>query len=215
MGKKSTKAVVTARVEEIYKLRLSGASLPDVREYSQRQDPPWGLSDGQLYRLIGRADALMRQRFDAKAPHLLAKHLLRREQIFAHAMAAGDFGVALRAVQDEAELEGLYPPRKTAFTDPTGEQPYAPALSPQERIAALTALYAVAGAQVAVALPGRCGTARQPAGLGCGAGDEAAAQRAADARRIVDALPVGPAGPGERDLGEGAGAEGEGEGHQP
>ena len=145
MSNRSTKAAVIRRVEEVYRLRLSGAALPDIRDYAQKQEPPWAVSDAQLNRYIDKADALMRERFDAKTPHLLARHLLQRNQLFAHAVAAGDFRTALSVLQDEAELEGLYPAKKVAPTDPTGEKPYAITLSPADRAAAALALLAAVG----------------------------------------------------------------------
>jgi hypothetical protein len=142
---KSSKAEVLKRVEEVFKLRLGGAEFADIREYAAAPEQAWGVSDTQLWRYIKAADRLVKDRFDAKADHLLARHLLQRRQLYAHAMGAGDFGTALRVLQDEAKLEGLYPPTKIAPTNPQGDQPYAP-LTDDERAAALAALYARVGA---------------------------------------------------------------------
>ena len=44
----------------------------------------------------------------------------------------------------------MYPPKGIAPTNPEGTEAYVPPLTPQERVAALAALYAAAGAQLAV-----------------------------------------------------------------
>jgi hypothetical protein len=106
---KSTRAEVERRVTEVFKLRLGGAAMPDIREYAGAQSPPWNVSDTQLYRYIEAADALMVKHFDAKAAHLLSLHLLRREQLYAHALSAGDFRTALAAADSAARLAGLFP----------------------------------------------------------------------------------------------------------
>jgi hypothetical protein len=143
---KSSKAEVLKRVEEVFKLRLGGAEFHDIREYAAAPEQAWGVSDTQLWRYIKAADALVKERFDAKAEHLLARHLLQRRHLYAHAMGAGDFGTALRVLQDEAKLEGLYRPTKIAPTNPTGDQPYeCHALSESERLAALHNLHARVG----------------------------------------------------------------------
>ncbi len=112
---KSTKLVVRQRVEEIFQLRLGGAEFHDIREYADatvddegKPRQPWGVSDTQLRRYIAQADELCQKRFDAKAKHLLSRHLLQRRRLYAHAMEVGDYKTALAILRDEAELEGLY-----------------------------------------------------------------------------------------------------------
>ncbi len=143
---RSSKAEVLKRVEAVFKLRLGGAELHDLREFADAPEQQWNISDTQLRRYIAAADKLMKERFDSKADHLLARHLLQRRQLYAHAMGAGDYATALRVLQDEAKLEGLYPPTKVAPTTPEGDQPYALALSDADRLAALERLHARLGA---------------------------------------------------------------------
>jgi hypothetical protein len=142
---KSTKAETAARVEEVFKLRLGGAEFADIRQFASAPEQQWNVSDRQLWRYIQAADKLVKERFDAKAEHLLARHLLQRRTLYAHAMGAGDFRTALAVLQDEAKLEGLYPPQKIAPTNPAGDKPYEGSLSDAERAAALAALYARVG----------------------------------------------------------------------
>jgi len=60
-----------------------------------------------LWRYIRAADALCEKHFDAKAGHLLSRHLLQRRQLYAHTLGAGDFSTALRVLKSEARLEGI------------------------------------------------------------------------------------------------------------
>jgi hypothetical protein len=57
-------------------------------------------------------------------------------------MGSGDFRTALAVLQDEAKLEGLYPPTKIAPTTPDGQDPWAPALkdASDEELAVLAKL---------------------------------------------------------------------------
>jgi hypothetical protein len=141
---KSSKAEVLKRVEEVFKLRLGGAEFQDIVQYASAPEQSWGVSERQLWNYIARADQLVKERFDARADHLLARHCLQRRPLYAHAVGAGDFGTALRVLQDEAKLEGLYPPVKVAPTTPDGSKPYEGSLSDVERRAALDRLYAAA-----------------------------------------------------------------------
>jgi hypothetical protein len=112
---KANKAEVAARVEAVFELRIGGAGFTDIREYARaptdRQGqklPPWDVSDSQLWRYIAAADKLCKERYNAKADHLLARHLLRRERLYAHTLEVGDFKTALAILKDEAVLEGHY-----------------------------------------------------------------------------------------------------------
>src|SRR5207248_2080785 len=86
-----------------------GAEFADIREYANAPERGWAVSDSQLWRYVRAADAQCKRHFDAKADHLLPRHLLQRRQLYAHAMSAGDFRTALAVLKDEAQLEGLYP----------------------------------------------------------------------------------------------------------
>jgi hypothetical protein len=112
---RSTKLEVRQRVEAIFQLRLGGAEFHDIREYADaatdddgKPRQPWGVSDSQLRRYIAEADELCKERFDARASHLLSRHLLQRRRLYAHAMEMSDIKTALAVLKDEAELERLY-----------------------------------------------------------------------------------------------------------
>jgi hypothetical protein len=119
---KSSKAEVLKRVNEVFQLRLGGAEFLDIREYADAPERAWGVSDTQLRRYVAAADALCKERFDARADHLLSRHLLQRRTLYAHAMGAGDFRTALAVLKDEAELEGLYPRRRSPRPTPPGRK---------------------------------------------------------------------------------------------
>ena len=66
----ATQAVVARRIEEVLRIRLDGAEFWDVREYAREKEKEKGsawelkrggkpLSDGQLWRYVGRADGLI------------------------------------------------------------------------------------------------------------------------------------------------------------
>jgi hypothetical protein len=117
---KSTKAEVQKRVEEVFKLRLGGAEFADIVQYAAAPEQDWGVSERQLWNYLRAADQLVKDRFDARAEHLLNRHILQRRTLYAHAMGAGDFRTALAVLQDEAKLEGLYPAARTELTGKGG-----------------------------------------------------------------------------------------------
>jgi hypothetical protein len=153
--KKATKAIVAQRVEEVLRIRLDGAEFHDVREYAREKErepgSAWELQDGakplsdqQLWRYVARSDQLIADNFRSSRKKTLRRHLAQRRNLYAKAVSQGDIRAALAVLQDEAQLEGLYPPKKIAPTNPKGDKPYA-ALTDEERAAALAALYARLG----------------------------------------------------------------------
>jgi hypothetical protein len=98
-----------------------------------------------LWRYIGRADKLIAESCRTSRKKLLHRHLAQRRNLFAKAVSAGDYRTALAVAKDEAELQGLYPPKKVAPTNPKGDQEYGAGLSDAERLAALERLYAALG----------------------------------------------------------------------
>jgi hypothetical protein len=126
---KATKAVVARRIEEVLRIRLDGAEFWDVREYAREKEHEQGsawelkdgakaLSDGTLWRYIGRADKLIAESCRASTKKLTRRHLAQRRNLYAKAVLAGDYRTALAALRDEAEMLGLYPAKPSA---PTGQ----------------------------------------------------------------------------------------------
>jgi hypothetical protein len=157
-AKRATKAIVQARIDDILRIRLDGAQAWDlcafVREKEKEPGSPWELAPGQkplsesqLRRYMAKADALIFMRIRGQTKRrrrLITRHVAIRHNLYAKALSAGDYRTALAAVKDEADLLGLYPPKKIAPTNPTGEKEYAP-LTADERLAALRNLYASLG----------------------------------------------------------------------
>jgi hypothetical protein len=155
--KRPGRAAIQARTEEILRIRLDGAEIWDLREYvrEKQTDPnsPWflpegqkPLSDSQLWRYLAKSDRLIAESCRASRKKLLRRHLAQRRNLYAKAVSAGDYRTALAVVRDEAELQGLYPPKKIAPTTPDGEEPYEANFSDADRATALQALYARLGA---------------------------------------------------------------------
>jgi hypothetical protein len=152
---KATKAQILTRTEEILRIRLDGAQIYDVREYVRQKEREEGsawhlapaakpLSDSQLWRYMARADKMMAESCRASAKKLHRRHLAQRRHLYGKAVLSGELDTALRVLRDEAELLGLYPPRKTALTNPAGDREYGE-LSADDRLAALAALRAAVG----------------------------------------------------------------------
>jgi hypothetical protein len=105
---KSTKAEILQRVEAVFRLRLGGAEFSDILQYASAPEQNWNVSQRQMWNYIRAADQLVKERLDARAEHLLNRHILQRRQLYAHAMGAGDYSTALRILDSEAKLEGLF-----------------------------------------------------------------------------------------------------------
>jgi hypothetical protein len=121
---RSTKAETEQRIEQVYKLLLGGAAFPDIREFACASEQNWAVTDTQVRRYMTEAHRRIKERYEARADYSFSKHMLRREQLYAHAVGAGDFGTALRILDSEAKLEGLFPPTKVAPTNPEGTDAY-------------------------------------------------------------------------------------------
>src|SRR5262245_40053797 len=143
---KSSKAEVRKRVEEVFKLRLGGANLADIVQYASAPEQAWGVSERQIANYIKAAEKLIVERYDAKAPCLLNRHLLQRDQLFAHAMGVGDFRTALAVLDSGAKLLGLFPAERHELTGkgggPLQTMQTVVELSDDERRAAVDALLA-------------------------------------------------------------------------
>jgi hypothetical protein len=147
---RADKAQVARRIDDILRIRLDGAEFWDVREFvrekEKEQRSAWflaegeePLSDGQIRRYQQKADRLMLQSHERNRKKLLRRHLAQRRNLYARATTTGDIRTALAVLQDEAKLEGLYPPQKIAPTTPDGQEVWAPALkaASEEELAVL------------------------------------------------------------------------------
>jgi hypothetical protein len=116
MAHKSSQAVVLKRINEVLDLRLSGATNSDIRLYATQQG--WNLARRQLGRYMAQADAEINKSLERDREKLFDWHLAVRRYLYARAVQLADFATALRILKDEAELTGLYPPRKLEHAGP-------------------------------------------------------------------------------------------------
>jgi hypothetical protein len=157
--KRAAKTLVDARVNDLVTIILDGAVLEFdlcefVREREKEAGSPWHLGDGetplsysQIRRYAARAQKVIHDTTRTSRKRLLRTHVARRQHLYAKAVNQGDLRAAAAILKDLAELQGLYPPRKIAPTNPKGDKPYAGSLTEDERLAALQALYARVGAR--------------------------------------------------------------------
>ena len=117
---KATKTEIQKRVEEILAIRLQGAEFTDIRQYASEQEPPWNVSDRQLWRYIQAGDRILADTIEKDRTRLFNRHIAQRRALYAKAIQAGDFRASLAIVQDEATLQGLYPAKRTELTGKDG-----------------------------------------------------------------------------------------------
>jgi hypothetical protein len=153
---KPTKATLRQRVDEIYLIRLQGGGGVEIRQYVAEKEAageaPWTLPEGgkplserSIWRYIERADELIAESAREGRKRRYACHLMQRRHLYSMAVSQADVKAALACIRDLAELEGLYPPKKVAPTNPDGDKGYGE-LSETDRAAALAFLYARVGA---------------------------------------------------------------------
>jgi hypothetical protein len=111
---KSTKAEVTQRVEEVLGLRLARAGLAEIVRHASERG--WGVGERQLQNYIHESDKRLAGEIEKDRPKRLALHLAQRRLLLNKSMEIGDYGTALRVLQDSAKLQDLYPKR----CEPTG-----------------------------------------------------------------------------------------------
>jgi hypothetical protein len=113
---KATKTEINQRIDEVLRIRLDGALAHDVQAYAAEKG--WGLSERQVFRYIAKADALMAKRLEQDREKNFARHIQSRRTLYARCVNAADYSTALRVLDSEAELLGLFPEKKP--TPPAG-----------------------------------------------------------------------------------------------
>jgi hypothetical protein len=68
----------------------------------------WDVQERQLRTYLRRSDDLLVERQERSRRRLVAKHLARRESLFARAVNAADLRTALAVVDSTAKLQGLF-----------------------------------------------------------------------------------------------------------
>lgn len=105
-NKRSEGATVAARVDEILRIRIDGAQFHDVLQYAAEKG--WGINERQIRTYIRRADELLVERMDRNRKRTIARHLARREALYARCVNAASYRDALACLTDLAKLQGLY-----------------------------------------------------------------------------------------------------------
>lgn len=106
---RSSAAEVSARVSAVLELLASGVRRTEIVRIGSRE---WGVTSRQIDDYIAAATKLIQAEAARTREEALAEHVARRRQIYKRAMNNGDLHAALKAVQDEARLLGLYPSEK-------------------------------------------------------------------------------------------------------
>ena len=104
---KASKAEVAKRVEEILAIRLDGAQRHDILRYAAEKG--WDVNERQIENYIHKADNLLIEQQEKNRKRLLGLHRAKRGALFARAVNAGDHGTALRVLDSECKLLGLFP----------------------------------------------------------------------------------------------------------
>ena len=128
------------RVEAVLRIRLDGAQFHDIRDYADAPEQGWKVSDSQLRRYVRESDKLLAERLERDRDKLFARHVAQRQALFGRAINAADYRTALAVAKDEGELQGLYPPKKTALTNPEGDKEYGAGFTDEQRAAILRAV---------------------------------------------------------------------------
>jgi hypothetical protein len=121
---KATKTDLESRIREVVQLILHGAEQADIVQYAAEKG--WNVRSRQLRTYVERAYAEIAPILARDREQVLARHLMQRRALFARCMKINDYKTALQVLKDEAELMGLYAPKKVAPTTPDGSQSYDP-----------------------------------------------------------------------------------------
>jgi hypothetical protein len=103
---KSDRQTIRQRIDAVFSLRLLGALPIDIRRHAA--DQGWNVGERQLQRYTAAADKLLGASLERNHDQLLAHHFAARRALYARAMSVSDYGTALRTLDSEAKLVGLF-----------------------------------------------------------------------------------------------------------
>jgi hypothetical protein len=127
------KEIIAARVREIANVLLDGAVpgldvVDFIRQRETETDSPFFLGDdrqplsySQCRKIIKQAQRLISDTVKEDRQNLIDLHLARLRNLYAKAVAIADYRCALSILQDEAQLCGLYPAKRTEHTGANGQ----------------------------------------------------------------------------------------------
>lgn len=99
--------IVAARIAEVMQLLLDGNSFHDLKRHAD--DRGWKIGAKQLRRYMTAANKAIVSEQQTDRKGTLARHLAQRRMLYARALGMNDVRTALKVLQDEARLLGLYP----------------------------------------------------------------------------------------------------------
>ncbi len=162
--------LVQARVDEVTRLRLEGYERRDVQGFVREQEqrpgslwheagtPPMSITAVDNY--LSKADDSLREKHDRTRQHARRRHLAQRRHLYRRLVAKGEEADAAKILKDEAEMLGLYPPKKTAETDARGKDKKA-GVRDDDAIGALLARFGIHPPPGGIP-PSPCGTQGPP-----------------------------------------------------
>jgi hypothetical protein len=132
---KASKATIAARVEELAQVIVDGCEAHEVCRYvadrETEEGSPWFVAEGekplsarQIRRYARLAEQQLAESLRTSRGRLVRKHISRRRNLYAKAVAAGDLRTALATLDSEARLLALDQPLPAK---PAGDQPATPA----------------------------------------------------------------------------------------
>jgi hypothetical protein len=133
-----------ARITEVVRRVVTGESVPDILEFIVKT---WGVEHAQAYNYVSRAKAALLKIHEHKRRVALGEMLARHDALRKLGFDAKDHRLVLDTDKEDANLLGLYPPKKVAPTNPAGDQEYG-ALSDEERMKRLLAVLKEAGVEI-------------------------------------------------------------------
>jgi hypothetical protein len=155
---RATSATLQQRIQAVLQIRLDGAEGWDVRQFVAEKEAagevPWTIPEGgkplserQIRRYVEQADDLIAESCRTSRKQLIRRHLAQRRSLYARAVQAGDIRTALAVLNSLAELQNLFPAKRTEVTGPDGGplQAATVELTDDERAAAIAAIFATVG----------------------------------------------------------------------
>jgi len=127
---RSTKAEIEARVTEIYRLLLAGASRRDLFRFASER-AGWNVTERMVERYAAAATKAITTSAAYDRDYQLGMAIEQLRNIYARSYAIQDFKTALNARRELNELLGLYAPRRIAMTDTDGKTQQFIAIIPQ------------------------------------------------------------------------------------
>jgi hypothetical protein len=110
---KATKREVTARVQQVYTMLVSGIDTAQILQYASEN---WQIVDRNTYNYIARANKLIAKHAETHREHEMGKAVARLNRLYSSALKVQDYKTCLAVQKEINALFGLYAPTKTDVT---------------------------------------------------------------------------------------------------